>query len=114
MNSVGLIIYSASDVPKTTKFFATLLGTEPYVESPVYVGFKVGHMEIGIVPKAYSRGSGAVAYVDVTDINGALATLIAAGAEKVQDVTDVAQGLLVASFKDPDGTTIGLRQFPTS
>jgi predicted enzyme related to lactoylglutathione lyase len=115
MNSVGLIIYPASDVAKTTKFFATLLGTEPYVESPRYVGFKVGHMEIGIVPQAMQRSlTGALAYVDVGDIKGALANLLAAGAEKVQDVTDVANGLLVASFKDPDGTPIGLRQFPSS
>ncbi|HEU5481431.1 MAG TPA: VOC family protein [Candidatus Tumulicola sp.] len=112
MNAVSLIIYPASDVPKATKFFATLLGTEPYAESQAYVGFKTGDMEIGLVPQAAQRGTGALAYVTVSDINAALETLLAAGAEKVQDVTDVAYGLLVASVKDPDGTPIGLRQFP--
>lgn len=114
MNNVNLIVYPASDLPKATKFFATALGTEPYAESQYYIGFKVGNMEIGLVPKGAHRVSGALAYVDVTDINGALATLLAAGAEKVQDVIDVANGLLVASVKDPDGNPIGLRQFPSS
>jgi predicted enzyme related to lactoylglutathione lyase len=114
MNTVDLIIYPASDVPRTKEFFATLLGVEPYAESGYYVGFRVGAMEIGLVPKAAQGGqSGALAYVTVSDINAALATLLAAGAEKMQDVTDVAQGLLVASVKDPNGTAIGLRQFPS-
>ncbi|HYL27694.1 MAG TPA: VOC family protein [Candidatus Nitrosotalea sp.] len=113
LNAVNLIIYSASDVAKTKSFFATLLGGEPYVESAYYTGFKAGDMEIGLVPKRAQSGQpGSLAYVDVDDINAALATLLAAGAQKVQDVTDVANGLLVASVKDPDGTTIGLRQFP--
>ncbi len=114
MNAVRLIIYPASDIAKATKFFATLLGTEPYAESGYYVGFRTGGMEIGLVPQGVQRGlSGALAYVDVSDINAALATLLAAGAEKVQDVTDVANGLLVASVKDLDGTPIGLRQHPS-
>jgi predicted enzyme related to lactoylglutathione lyase len=115
MNTVGLIIYPASDVEKTKQFFTTLLGTEPYADAKYYVGFKVGNMEIGLVPQAAQRGpAGVLMYVDVSDINEALATLLAAGAEKAQDVTDVAQGLLVASVKGPDGTPIGLRQFPKS
>jgi predicted enzyme related to lactoylglutathione lyase len=113
VNSVNLIIYPASDVAKATKFYATLLGTEPYAESPYYVGFKAGDTEIGLVPKTPGM-TGALAYVNVDDINAALAALVAAGAEKVQDPTDVAQGLLVASVKNLDGTAIGLRQFPKS
>jgi len=114
MNNVSLIIYPASDVPKSTRFFATLLGIEPYAEQPYYVGFKAGDMEIGLVPKAAHGSGGALAYVTVSDINEALMTLQAGGAEKVQDARDVANGLLVATVKDPDGTIIGLRQFPST
>lgn len=57
---------------------------------------------------------GALAHMNVGDINAALAALIAAGAEKAQDPTDVANGLLVATVKNLDGTPIGLRQFPKS
>ena len=113
MNSVGLIVYPITDVPKAKKFFTTLLGVEPYADSDYYIGYKAGDMEIGLLPPASQAGvSGALAYVDVSDINAALASLVAAGAEKLRDVTDVANGLLVATVKDPDGTPIGLRQFP--
>jgi predicted enzyme related to lactoylglutathione lyase len=113
MNPVSLVIYPASDVPKATKFFATLLGGDPYVDSPYYVGFRTGDMEVGLVQKQ-GEMSGALVYVTVDDIEAALETLLAAGAEKVQEIKDVASGLLVASVKDLDGTSIGLRQFPKS
>lgn len=112
MNPVGLIIFPASDVPKAARFFATMLGGEPYVESDYYTGFKSGDVEIGIVPKAMHRAEGALAFVTVEDIKEAMATLLAAGAETVQDITDVSSGLLVGSVKDLNGTVIGLRQFP--
>lgn len=114
MNTVSLIIYPATDVPKAKEFFTTLLGTEPYADSQRYVGFKAGDMEIGLVPQAPGQTPGALAYVDVPDIKAALAALLEAGAEKGQDVTDVGYGLLVASVKNLDGTPIGLRQKPGS
>jgi predicted enzyme related to lactoylglutathione lyase len=113
VNAVNLILYPTSDMAKATKFFSTLLGIDPYAESPYYTGFKAGETEIGLVQKT-PQTDGALAYVNVDDINAALKTLLDAGAQKVQDVTDVAQGLLVASVKDLDGTAIGLRQFPKS
>lgn len=113
MNPVRLIVYPASDIAKAKQFFATVLGTEPYADSQYYVGFRTGDVEIGLDPHAAQRGiSGALAYVDVGDINAALAALVAGGAEKIQDVTDVANGLLIAVVKNPDGTPIGLRQQP--
>lgn len=112
MNTVGLILYPAADMAKAKAFFTTLLGSDPYADSPYYVGFKAGNVKIGLVQKDRSGLSGALAYVDVADINAALATLLDAGAEKVEDVRDVANGLLVASVKDLDGTPIGLRQHP--
>lgn len=92
-----------------------MLGGKPYVDSPYDVGFRAGDVEIGLVPQAAQSGtSGALAYVTVGDIKAALASLLAAGAEKVQDITDVANGLLVASVKNRDGTAVGLRQFPAA
>ena len=113
MNAVKLIIYPAADVAAATKFFGTLLGGEPYVDSPYYVGFKTGDMEIGLVPQAANPAQTApLAYVDVDDINAAIAALVSQGAKKVSDPKDVANGLLVASITDATGNPIGLRQFP--
>jgi len=115
MNAVRLIVYPASDVAKAKQFFTTLLGAEPYADSPYYVGFKAGDTEIGLDPNASKRGlTGALMYVDVADIEASLKALVAAGAEKVQDVTDVSNGLLIAIVKDAGGTPIGLRQHPKS
>jgi predicted enzyme related to lactoylglutathione lyase len=112
-NAVNLIIYPVSDIAKAKAVFATALGTQPYADAPYYVGFKAGDTEIGLVPRAAQpKLSGALAYVTVTDIKAALEALLAAGAETVQEITDVANGLLVASVKDADGNPIGLRQFP--
>lgn len=112
-NPVSLVLYPVSDVAKAKSFFAVALGAQPYADTPYYVGFKAGDVEVGLVPKAAQPGlSGALAYVTVTDIKAALASLLEAGAETIQDITDVANGLLVASVKDADGNPIGLRQFP--
>ncbi|HEY3676971.1 MAG TPA: VOC family protein [Candidatus Tumulicola sp.] len=115
MNAVKVLVYPVSDLAATKAFFTNLLGADPYVDSPYYVGFRTGELEIGLAPAASQHGaSSAIAYVDVADIKAALAALVAGGAEKVQDVTDVANGLLTAIVKNPDGTPVGLRQHPNS
>ena len=44
------------------------------------------------------------------DVATSLAALLRAGAETVQEPTDVGGGLLVALVRDGDGNLIGLRQ----
>jgi predicted enzyme related to lactoylglutathione lyase len=46
----------------------------------------------------------------VDDVAQSLAALVAAGAETVQDPTDVGGGHLIALARDGDGNLIGLRQ----
>ena len=48
----------------------------------------------------------------MSDIAASVEALVAAGGTVVQQITDVAHGLLVASVKDPNGSIVGLRQFP--
>ena len=69
-------------------------------------------MEIGLVPNADGREPSGLAYWTVSDIAASLKALVDAGGTVAQDVTDVGYGLLVASIKDPNGVTVGLRQFP--
>lgn len=112
MQDVSLIIYPAADLAATKRFFAELMGSEPYVDSPQYVGYKNGEMEIGLVPQSAGAQSGALAYWTVADIAASVKALEAVGGTVVQPVTDVAYGLLVASVKDPSGSVVGLRQPP--
>lgn len=112
MENVSLIVYSAADIAKAKQFFRELTGGDPYADSPYYVGYKCGDMEIGLVPNTDERAPAALAYWTVADIAARVKALVNAGGTVVQDVTDVAQGLLVASVKEPNGNVVGLRQFP--
>jgi predicted enzyme related to lactoylglutathione lyase len=108
---IQLIVYSVSDVNAAKKRFGTFLGTEPYVDGDYYVGYRVGNLEIGLDPNAQAQGFTApIAYIDTADIQSSLKALVEAGAELVQDVTEVAPGLLITRLKDADGNFLGLRQ----
>ncbi len=110
MKNVSLIVYSAPDMDAAKRFFRELLGSDPYVDSARYVGYKNGDMEIGLVPSA--NAAPALAYWTVSDIAGSVKALEAAGGTIVQEITNVGYGMLVASVKDPNGTIVGLRQPP--
>ncbi|MDQ6922185.1 MAG: glyoxalase [Candidatus Dormibacteraeota bacterium] len=101
------------DVARAKALYSTLLGTEPYADSPYYVGFKVGDQEIGLDPNGHRSGaSGPIGYWEVEDINATLQSLLGAGALTQQEVKDVGGGLLIATVKDADGNILGLRQSP--
>ncbi|HEV3154239.1 MAG TPA: VOC family protein [Candidatus Baltobacteraceae bacterium] len=112
MKDVSLIIYPATDLDSAKRFFRELVGADPYVDSPQYVGYKNGDMEIGLIPNYDKREPGGLAYWTVGDIAAEVKALVNAGGTIVQDVTDVAYGLLVASVKEPNGSIVGLRQPP--
>ena len=112
MKDVSLIVYPAADLTTAKRFFGELTGTDPYVDSAQYVGYKSGDMEIGLVPNGDKREPGALAYWTVSDIAASVKALVAAGGTVVQDITNVGYGMLVASVKDPNGATVGLRQPP--
>jgi predicted enzyme related to lactoylglutathione lyase len=114
LKDVSLIVYTAADLDKAKRFFRELIGADPYADTAYYVGYKSGEMEIGLVPQGTNAAPGALAYWTVSDIAASVKALVAAGGTIVQDITDVAQGLLVASVKDPNGSIVGLRQPPKS
>jgi predicted enzyme related to lactoylglutathione lyase len=111
VKDVSLIVYPAPDLAKAKRFFRELIGADPYADSPYYVGYKSGDMEIGLVPNADPQ-AGALAYWTVGDIVASVKTLVDAGGTVVQEINDVGYGLQVASVKDPNGAIVGLRQPP--
>jgi predicted enzyme related to lactoylglutathione lyase len=112
LKDVSLIVYTAADLGKAKQFFSALTGTEPYADSPYYVGYKNGDTEVGLVPQGTNAAPGALAYWTVADIAASVKSLVDAGGTVAQEIRDVASGLLVASVKDPNGAVVGLRQFP--
>ena len=108
---IALIVYPVTDRSASVSFFRALLGVAPYVDSPAYVGFKTGEIEVGLDPNARKRGiTSPIGYVDVADISMALKTLEDAGGQTLQPVTEVGGGLRIATVKDQDGNKVGLRQ----
>ncbi|MGA8576909.1 MAG: hypothetical protein WB609_14650 [Candidatus Cybelea sp.] len=112
MKDVSLIVYSVADLTTAKRFFRELTGNDPYVDSSRYVGYKSGDMEIGLVPSGDKREPSALAYWTASDIAASVKALVDVGGTVVQEITDVAYGLLVASVKEPNGSIVGLRQFP--
>jgi len=112
LKDVSLIVYPAADLTTAKRFFRELTGSDPYVDSPPYIGYKCGDMEIGLVPNVDKREPCGLAYWTVSDIAASVKALVAAGGTVVQEITDVGYGLLVASVKEPNGATVGLRQSP--
>src|SRR5512135_240830 len=86
---IGLIVYPVHDLARAKELYRKLLGVEPYADAPYYVGFRVGNQEIGLDPNGHSKGlTGPVTYRTVTDIRATLQTLLEAGAQLQQQVTD--------------------------
>jgi hypothetical protein len=56
MAEAQLIVYPAKDLEKAKKLFSSLLGTDPYVDGPYYVGFRTDGREIGLDPHGTSDG----------------------------------------------------------
>jgi predicted enzyme related to lactoylglutathione lyase len=105
-NNIKLIVYPVKDIEKAKAFYEKFLGVKPYVDSPYYVGYKFGDLEIGLNPHS---NQGPVVYRDVQDIKSSLQIMTEVGGEMVQDIKDVG-GLLIAQVKDADGNVIGFRQ----
>ncbi len=107
---IQTVIYPVKDLAAAKAQFRELLGVEPYVDAPYYVGFKVGNQDIGLDPHGHQAG--ATAYYHVSDIKGSVQKLLDAGAQSVEETRDVGGGRLIASVKDANGNIIGLLQDP--
>jgi predicted enzyme related to lactoylglutathione lyase len=107
------IIYPVKDITKATAFYSKLLGVPPAMEAAYYVQFEVAGQRLGLDPGGHDKGmTGPLGYWHVDDIEDRVETLVDAGAEVQQAITDVGGGTLIASVKDADGNVTGLLQLP--
>lgn len=104
-------IYPAPDLEASKAFFTTLLGVEPYFDTPQYVGYSVAGDELGLLPSA-DPAAGPATYWGVRDLDAALEQLTAAGAELVEPVADVGEGIRMAAVAEPGGNHLGLIENP--
>jgi len=110
---IRTIIYPVKDLAKAKGLFSKLLGVNPDMDEPYYVGFRIGDQDIGLDPNGFKQGmTMPLAFYHVDDIQKSLQLLLEEGAQIQQDVKNVGGGKLVASVKDADGNIIGLIQLP--
>lgn len=113
-HGITTVIYPVKDLDQAKTLYGKLLGAAPYADSPYYVGWKLGNMDIGLDPNGHKSGlTGPVSFYQVDDIKASLQTLVDAGAQLLQEIKDVGGGRLTASVKDADGNIIGLLQDPS-
>lgn len=108
---IKTVLHPVSDLAKAKGVYVALLGVEPVVDGPYYVGFEAAGQHIGLVPGGGPQGmTSPVAYWHVPDIQAKVAEVTAAGAMLKEAPHDVGGGRLVASVTDPDGNVLGLLQ----
>jgi predicted enzyme related to lactoylglutathione lyase len=108
-------IYHVDDLEGAKKWYASLLGVQPYFDQPFYVGFDVGGFELGLNPNTShvkpGQGGGVI-YWGFTDADAAFARLMELGARPVEPVSDVGDGIKVAIVLDPFGNLFGVIENP--
>ena len=107
---IRTIIYPVEDIARAKALYSKLLGVEPCVENPYYVGFNVGDQHVGLDPKGHRTGP--LAYWHVSDVKESLQLVLDAGGQMQQAVKDVGGGKLVAAAKDTEGNLVGFIQTP--
>ena len=125
LRGMATVSYWADDLKAARRWYAELLGVEPYferpdAENPAYVEFRIGDAqdELGIIDRKYAPPGGpagpggAVLYWHVDDIEATLARLKAMGATDYQPLTPREAGFITASVVDPFGNILGVMYNP--
>lgn len=107
-------VYMVADLKAATIWYKDILGVEPYFDTEFYVGFNVGGYELGLHPTGDNtvRGSNVHTYWGVADVVATMDKLLAAGAVESEKPTDVGEGIILASVKDPWGNIFGFIHNP--
>ena len=115
--------FFAADLDAARRWYADLLGAEPYYEVPgAYLEWRVGdgQDELGLIHSRYaphdvSRPGGAILYWQVDDARAGHARLLAAGATAHEPPTErgaPGSGFVTACVVDPFGNLLGIMENP--
>jgi predicted enzyme related to lactoylglutathione lyase len=121
LRGLSTVSFYADDVAAAARWYADVLGIEPYFTrdvqgAPGYVEFRVGDYqhELGIITSRFApqprpdRAGGAIVYWHVDDVPGAVERLVSLGATPFEPVTERGPGFVTASVVDPFGNVLGV------
>lgn len=104
--------YPVHDLVSAKNWYTKVLEQEPYFDQPFYVGFAVGGFELGLIPDGTPHTDGPQALWGVPNAEQAFARLISLGAESIEPVNEVGEGIKVGAVKDPFGNRLGVIENP--
>jgi predicted enzyme related to lactoylglutathione lyase len=121
LKGLTTISFYADDVAAAARWYADLLGIEPYFSReadgvPAYVEFRIGddEDELGIITSRFApqprpdRPGGAIVYWQVDDVAATLDRLTALGATVHEGQIERGPGFVTASVVDPFGNILGV------
>ena len=115
LRGLATVTLTAPDVPAAARWYADLLGVEPYFARPVegppaYVEFRIGddEDELGVMDARYAswaagQPAGSVVHWHVDDLPAAVERLVSLGATVLQPLTERGAGFATAVVADPLG-----------
>src|SRR3712207_7754222 len=72
-SAIRTVIYPVKNLARAKILYGNLVGAEPYMDEPYYVGFSVEGQDVGLDPHGHSQGmTGPVGYWHVDDIKESL------------------------------------------
>jgi len=105
-------LYATPDMYEGKRWYSQVLERDPYFNQPYYVGFNVGGFELGLVPDLEPSAAGSRVLWGVPDVDEELSRLRQLGARIHEPMTEVGEGIRVASVLDPFGNVFGLIENP--
>jgi predicted enzyme related to lactoylglutathione lyase len=115
LQGLRTVVYRVPDLERAKTWYSSVFGITPYFDEAFYVGFNVGGYELGLDPdptEGKSGPGGSAAYWGVADLDAALSTVQARGAEVLTPAQEVGGGIKVATVADPFGNVVGLIENP--
>ncbi|MED3552688.1 VOC family protein [Cytobacillus praedii] len=116
LRGLTTVSFWTDDLAAAKKWYAELLGIEPYFERPGYAEFRLGDYqhELGLIDSSYAPNgaangpAGAIVYWHVDDVKATFKKLISMGATEYEAPTERGEGFITASVVDPFGNILGI------
>ncbi|MCU4988133.1 VOC family protein [Bacillus cereus] len=116
LRGLTTVSFWTDDLAAAKKWYAELLGIEPYFERPGYTEFRLGDYqhELGLIDSRYAPDgpatgpAGAVVYWHVDNVTETFKNLLSMGAKEYEAPTERGEGFITASVVDPFGNILGI------
>jgi predicted enzyme related to lactoylglutathione lyase len=127
LRGFATINYWVDDLEAAKRWYAELLGVEPYFERPgpdgrpAYAEFRIGDFqaELGLINREFepagaaTEPGGALMHWHVDDLSATVERLLSMGAKEYQPITPHGDsGFVTASVVDPFGNVLGVMYNP--